>query len=120
MSLRDTLTEIVGNVEGGVAAFIMAHDGIPIDEVIVGRTGFDVQLLTIEYAALLKDIKRAVEIIRVGQVEEVSITTSEVTVVMRVLSDELFAVLVMAKDGNFGKGRHLLHLKSYDLAQELG
>lgn len=119
MSLRDTLTEIVEHVEGGVAAIIMAYDGIPIDEIVVGKTDFDVQLLTIEYATVLKEIRRVAEVIKVGEMEEVAITTSQVRVVMRVLSDELFVVLIMAKDGNFGKGRHLLRLKSYDLALEL-
>lgn len=120
MPLRDTLTEIAENVEGGVAAIIMAYDGIPIDEIVVGKANFDVQLLTVEYAGVLKEIKRVVELIKAGGMEEVAITTSQLCVVMRVLSDELFVALIMTKDGNFGKGRHLLRLKSYDLALELG
>jgi predicted regulator of Ras-like GTPase activity (Roadblock/LC7/MglB family) len=120
MSLRDTLTGIVKNVEGGLAAIIMAYDGIPIDEVVVGPTEFDMQLLTVEYATVLKEIKRAVEVIKVGQMEEVSITTGQVRVNLRVLNDELFVVLVMSKDGNFGKGRYLLRIKSPELIEELG
>lgn len=120
MSLRDTLRKIVENVDGGLAAIIMAYDGIPIDEVVVAQTEFDLQLLTVEYATVLKEIKRAVAVIKVGEMEEVSIATGQVRVVMRVLNDELFAVLVMAKDGNFGKGRYLLRLKSDALAEELG
>jgi len=118
MSLKDTLSEIVDNVEGGIAAIIMAYDGISVDEV-VARTDFDLQLLTVEYASLLKDIKRAVEILTVGDMEEVSITTGQLYVNIRVLSDDLFVVLVMLKDGNLGKGRYLLRLKCFDLTQEL-
>jgi predicted regulator of Ras-like GTPase activity (Roadblock/LC7/MglB family) len=120
MSLRDTLKEIVENVDGGLAAFIMAYDGIPIDEVVVAQSEFDLQLLTVEYATVLKEIKRAVAVIKVGEMEEVSIATGKVRVVMRVLNDELFAVLVLDKDCNLGKGRYLLRLKSHALAQELG
>lgn len=119
MSLKDTLREIVENVDGGLAAIIMAYDGIPIDEVVVAQTEFDLQLLTVEYATVLKEIKRAVSVIKVGEMEEVSITSGRVCVVMRVLNEELFAVLVMDKDGNFGKGRYLLRLKSHGLAEEL-
>jgi len=36
-----------------------------------------------------------------------------------VLNDELFVVLIIKRDGNFGKGRYLLRLKSFELAQEL-
>jgi len=119
MSLRDTLRGIVEGVEGGIAAMIMAYDGIPIDEITVGQTDLDLQLLTVEYATVLKEIKRAVEVIKAGEMEEVSITADQVRVIMRVLSDELFVVLVMAEDGNFGKGRYLLRLKSPELALEL-
>ena len=119
MSLRDTLTGIVESVEGGLAVIIMALDGIPIDEIVVNRAGLDLQQLTVEYSLILKDIKRAVEVLKVGEVEEVSITTCQLKVLMRVLNEELFAVLIMSRDGNFGKGRYLLRLKSVDLAQEL-
>lgn len=119
MSLRETLTGIVSSVEGGVAAIVMAYDGISIDEA-VARTDFDLQLLTVEYATLLKDIKRAVEILKVGDLEEVSITTGQLHVAIRVLNADLFVVLVMTRDGNHGKGRYLLKLKSFDLLQELG
>lgn len=119
MSIRGALTEIVENVEGGLAVVIMAYDGIPIDEVIVNQTGFDLQLLTVEYSSLLKDIRRAAEVLKVGQMEEISITTGQLYVVMRVLNEDVFVVLIMDKDGNLGKGRYLVRLKSYDLIQEL-
>jgi predicted regulator of Ras-like GTPase activity (Roadblock/LC7/MglB family) len=119
MSLRDTLRSIVENVDGGLAAMIMAYDGIPVDEVSVEQTEFDMQLLSVEYATVLKEIRRSVEVIKAGDMEEVSITTDRTCVAIRVLNDELFVVLVIKRDGNFGKGRYLLRLKSYEIAQEL-
>lgn len=120
MSLKNTLRDIVENVDGGLAVIVMAYDGISIDEVVTVQSEFDIQLLTVEYATVLKEIKRAVSVIKVGEMEEVSIATGKVRVVMRVLNDELFVVLVMTRDGNFGKGRYLLRLKSPALAEELG
>jgi predicted regulator of Ras-like GTPase activity (Roadblock/LC7/MglB family) len=119
MSLRDTLRSIVENVDGGLAAMIMAYDGIPVDEVSVEQTEFDMQLLSVEYATVLKEIKRSVEVIKAGDMEEVSITTDQTCVAIRVLNEELFIVLIIRRDGNFGKGRYLLRLKSYEIAQEL-
>jgi predicted regulator of Ras-like GTPase activity (Roadblock/LC7/MglB family) len=119
MSLRDTLRTIVEGVDGGLAALVMAYDGIAIDEVTVGQAGFDMQLLLVEYATVLKEIRRAVEVTRAGDLEEVSITTSRTRVAIRVLNEELFAVLIMTADGNFGKGRYLLRLKAGELAREL-
>jgi len=120
MPLRETLRNIVEDVEGAVAAVIMANDGISIDEFVAGEAGFDLQLLTVEYARVLKEVSRAAEVISIGVTEEVSITTSRLFVVIRVLNGDAFVVLVMNRDGNVGKGRHMLRLKSFDLARELG
>lgn len=119
MSLRDTLAEIVETVAGGRAVIIMASDGIPIDQVVVDESGFDLQLLTVEYSTLLGDIRRAVELLKVGEVEEVSISSGEMCVLLRVLTQDLFIILVMDRTGNVGKGRYLLRLTSDELARML-
>lgn len=119
MSLRESLNTIVQSVHGSLAAVIMAYDGIPIEEVIVEQTEFDMQLLSVEYATVLKEIKRAVDVIKMGALEEVSISTSRTCVVVRVLNDDLFAALIMSRDGNIGKGRYMLKLKSYEVLREL-
>lgn len=119
MSLRDTLNTIVSTVDGALAAMVMAYDGIPIDEVVLEDAGMDMQLLSVEYATILKEIKRAVEVIKAGEMEEVSISTTQTRVVVRVLNSDLFAALIMRRDGNYGKGRYLLKLKSFAMVREL-
>lgn len=119
MSLRESLNAIVQSVDGALAAIIMAYDGIPIDEVAVEQSEFDMQLLSVEYATVLKEIKRAVDVIRMGELEEVSISTSRTCVVVRVLNDDLFTALIMNRDGNIGKGRYMLKLKSFEILREL-
>ncbi|MBW4056320.1 MAG: roadblock/LC7 domain-containing protein [Proteobacteria bacterium] len=119
MSLKDALNKIVQSVDGSLSAIIMAYDGIPIDEVSVEQSEFDMQLLSVEYATVLKEIKRAVEIIKMGDLEEVSISTTRTCLVVRVLNDDLFAALIMSRDGNIGKGRYMLKLKSFEVLQEL-
>lgn len=119
MSLRDALNAIVQSVDGAMSAIIMAYDGIPIDEVTVEQSEFDMQLLSVEYATVLKEIKRAVDIIKMGGLEEVSITTTRTCLVVRILNDDLFAAIIMSRDGNIGKGRYMLKLKSFEIIQEL-
>lgn len=119
MSLRDALNMIVQSVDGALAAVIMAYDGIPIEEVAVEQSEFDMQLLSVEYATVLKEIKRAIDVIKMGSLEEVSIATSRTCVVVRVLNDDLFAALIMSRDGNTGKGRYMLKLKSFEVVREL-
>ena len=119
MPLKDSLNAIIQSVDGALAAVVMAYDGIPIDEVTVEQSEFDMQLLTVEYATVLKEIKRAVDVIKMGNLEEVSIMTTRTCIVVRVLSDDLFAALIMSRDGNIGKGRYMLKLKSFDILREL-
>lgn len=119
MPLRTILNSIVAQVDGAVAAVVMASDGIPVDEVVVEQSEYDIQLLAVEYATVLKEIRRAVDVIKAGSLEEVSIATAQTRVVVRVLNDELFAALILTREGNFGKGRYLLKLKSLDLIREL-
>lgn len=119
MSLREALSTIVQSVDGSLAAIIMAYDGIPIDEVTVEQSEFDMQLLSVEYATVLKEIKRAIDVIKMGDLEEVSISTARTCVVVRVLNEDLFSALILNRDGNVGKGRYLLKLKSYEMLREL-
>ena len=119
MSIRDSLGTIVRSVDGAMAAIIMAYDGIPIDEVTIEQSEFDMQLLFVEYATVLKEIKRAVDVIKMGDLEEVSIATTRTCVVVRVLNEDLFAALIMKRDGNIGKGRYMLKLKSFEVLREL-
>lgn len=119
MTVRSSLGTILNTVEGALAVVVMAYDGIAIDEIAVEQSEHDMQLLAVEYASVLKEIKRAVEVIKAGSLEEVSIATSQTRVVVRVLNDDLFAALIMKNDGNFGKGRYLLKLKSFEIIREL-
>lgn len=119
MSIRDLLESVVRNVDGSLAASIMAYDGISIDEVTVEQPEFDTQLLAVEYANVLKEIKRAVNIIKMGDLEEVIISTARTSTVVRVLNDDLFAALVMRRGGNIGKGRHMVKLTSIAALREI-
>lgn len=119
MSFRDILRGMVERVEGGQGAVIMGYDGIPIDEYIKEDAALDIQLLSVEYATLLKEIRRTVEVLKTGEMEEISITTGLTRVIVRPVNEEFFVVFVLGKDGNFGKGRYLLKRDAPRLAEAL-
>ena len=119
MSYKESLKSITESVGGGLAAIIMGYDGIPIDEYLVDSTQFDLQLLTVEYANLLRDIRRTVELLENGAMEEVSIATDRLRVLVRVINDQFFLVLVITADGNYGKGRYLLNREALKLKDDL-
>ncbi len=119
MALKEMLKDIVENVSGGVGAVIMGYDGIPIDEYVVDNGSFDVPLLAVEYATVMKEIKRTVNVLKIGDMEEISINTNSLKAIIRVVDEELFVVFVVSSEGNYGKGRYLLRLKAPQLREYL-
>ncbi|MCC6875195.1 MAG: hypothetical protein IT378_12890, partial [Sandaracinaceae bacterium] len=106
---REVLQEVVERTEGGVAGLLMGFDGIPVDHYIKeSATPVDVETVGMEYSVILKDIKKAAELLEAGGAREVSIQAERMTTVIRVLNDDYFVAITLHPDGNFGKARFLL------------
>lgn len=119
MSFRKTLQHIVESVGGGVGAVIMGYDGISVDEYFATHVPFDLPLLSVEYANLLKEVRKTIDIMQGGRMEEVSFSTEKLLVVARPITDEFFLMLILEQGGNFGKARFLLRRESYNLREPL-
>ncbi|SRR6266540_1531366 len=119
MSFRAILQGLVERVEGGQGAVVMGYDGIAIDEYIKEDVTLDIQLLSVEYATLLKEIRRTVDVLKTGEMEEVSISTGLSRIIVRPVNQEFFVIFILDKNGNFGKGRYLLKRDAPRLADEL-
>lgn len=119
MAFKAILQTIVRESCGCLGVVIMGYDGIAIEECLQEGGGFDVQMLTVEYASVLKEIKRTVGVLKTGVLEEVSIISEQCTVIVRGISDDFFVALVMGADGNFGKGRYLLKREASRLREAL-
>jgi len=119
MGFKALLKSIVEESCGGLGGIIMGYDGISIDEYLHDGGGLDVQTLTVEYASILKEIKRTVGVLKTGDLEEVSIISEQCSVIVRGISDDFFVALVLAADGNFGKARYLLKRAVPELREAL-
>jgi predicted regulator of Ras-like GTPase activity (Roadblock/LC7/MglB family) len=119
MAFKAILKRIVDESCGGLGGVIMGYDGIAIDEYLTDAGGVDVQILAVEYASILKEIKRTVAVLKTGELEEVSIISEQCSVIVRGISDDFFVALVMGADGNFGKGRYLLKREAPRLREAL-
>jgi predicted regulator of Ras-like GTPase activity (Roadblock/LC7/MglB family) len=108
MSIKSVLREIVENVDGALGAIVMGYDGIPLDEYICESSPLDLQVLSVEYATVLKEVRKAVDVLGSGIMEEISINTDVSRVIIRVIDDDLFVILALLVDGNYGKGRYVL------------
>ncbi|MFO7982075.1 MAG: roadblock/LC7 domain-containing protein [Desulfuromonadales bacterium] len=104
----DILQGILKETAGGIGISLMGYDGIAIEQHLEDYEAVDLQLLAVEYANVLKEVKRAVEVLETGFMEEVTVKTETFLVVVRALNEEYFVVLTLTADGNFGKARYLL------------
>lgn len=113
------LEKIVGQCPGAVGALIMGYDGIGIEEFVVDEADLDLTLVGIEYSNIIKEIRNASEILKIGSLNEVSIKSEKFYVIIQSLTDEYFVALVINRSGNFGKGRYLLLRESFELQKAL-
>lgn len=120
MSLRETLTQMLEQLEGAYAVMLMGYDCIAIDEIHQGVADFDVQTMAVEYGTVIKEIRRTIEVVGAGSMEEITITTANSRMIIRVLSDEFFAAFVLPKNANLGKARYLLRAKAFELVEAVG
>lgn len=119
MGFKAILKRVVDQSCGGLGSVIMGYDGIAIDEYLVEGGALDVQLLAIEYASVLKEIKRTVGVLKTGELEEISIISEKCSIIVRGINDDFFVALLIAADGNFGKARYLLKREAPLIREEL-
>jgi predicted regulator of Ras-like GTPase activity (Roadblock/LC7/MglB family) len=119
MSFREILNTIVSDVDGAIGAVLMGYDGIAIEECIKEERSFDVQLLAVEYTSIIREVRRAVEVLKTGKMEELSLATDQSRIVIRIVNDDFFVLLALSADGNFGKARYLLKRAVPALAESL-
>jgi predicted regulator of Ras-like GTPase activity (Roadblock/LC7/MglB family) len=117
MSFSDIMKEVVNGTEGALGAMVLGLDGIPVEEYAVSSE-MDLQSMTVEYSALLKEIEKGSQASQMGSTKEVTVITDKAMIMLRRLNDEYFFVLIVKPEGNFGKGRFLLRMSAPKLLKE--
>lgn len=118
---REVLAEVVDRTEGGIAALVMGMDGIAVEQYLKeDAQPFEVETIGMEYSVILRDIRKASELVDGGVAREVTIQGEKLTTVIRLINEEYFVAVAIRPDGNFGKARYLLRTGASKLATELG
>lgn len=117
MSFSDILKDVVNGTEGAMGALVVGLDGIPVEEYSVSEE-MDLQSMTVEYSALLKEIEKGSQAAELGTTREVTVVADKALIMLRRLTDEYFLVLIIKPEGNFGKGRFLLRMSVPKLLKE--
>lgn len=119
MSFREILKKVVSDIDGAIGAVLMGYDGISIDEFIQEGQPEELQLLAVEYTSIIKEVRRAVEVLKTGRMEELSLSTEQSRIVIRTVNEDFFVLLALVSDGNFGKARYLLKRAAPLLSESL-
>jgi len=116
---KEILENIVTTCAGGVGAVLMGFDGIAIDQYVIEDTRLDLNLVSIEYSNVAKEIRKAAEVLNTGDLQEVAIKTEHYFVILHALTEDYFVALTLSRNGNFGQGRYLLMREAGNLKQAL-
>lgn len=117
MAFADIIRQVVDGTDGAIGGLIVGLDGIPVEEYSY-KSDFDLQSMTVEYSALLKEIEKGSQVTEMGSAKEVTVIADKAMIMLRRLNAEYFFVLVMKPEGNFGKGRFLLRMSIPKLLKE--
>lgn len=112
------LENAVREVSGGRAAILMGFDGIPV-EMYTGESGLDIEVVGMEFSVLLKEVRKAAEMLEAGATEEVTVRTEQLCTVLRVINDEYFVAMALENTGNLGKARYRLRMLVPEMRREL-
>ncbi len=97
----------------------MGLDGIEVETYVREKNGFDINIIGMEFSYILTQIKKASEVLEVGGVKEIVIKAEQLTLVIRMLTEDYFLAVALMPSGNFGKCRFLLRLTAPQITSEL-
>src|SRR3990172_3716144 len=92
MPFTDIFKEVVNGTEGAIGALVIGVDGISVDEYSTGGE-IDLQSMSVEYSALLKEIEKGSQAAHLGSTKEGTIISEKAMIMLRRLNDDYFLFL---------------------------
>ncbi len=115
---QDSLRRIAERVEGTRAVSLVGTDGIAIDS-YVSSEGLPMDSLAAEGGALVKAAQAGRALTDHGAVSEITVASGRSAAVLCRVTEEYYLLLLLARDGNFGRGRFELRKAAAMLEKEL-
>ncbi len=119
MSFDDILKDLVCGVNGSIAATLMGMDGIPVAQYKRDGMDCDIEAVGVEYGNLVAEIKRAEEILSLGDAEEVFVKGGQAGILLRLVSTEYYIAFLLEGTAILGRARFMLRKASKNAETEL-
>ena len=115
---QDTLRRIAERVEGTRAVSLVGVDGIPIDS-YVSAEGLPMDSLAAESGSVVKAARAAQALTEHGPLEQLTLASDRAATILCRVTEEYYLLLLLSKEGNFGRGRFELRKAALTLEKEL-
>jgi predicted regulator of Ras-like GTPase activity (Roadblock/LC7/MglB family) len=118
---RESIEKLLDRIEGGVSCALMGFDGIMVDIYTKGGADGtpDIQTLSMEFAHLISQARRTLESVDAGALEEFTLRTDKMTLVVRLLTPGYFLACAILPTGNLGRARYLMRRTAPGLCADL-
>ena len=114
----EKLENAVGSITGCEAAILMGFDGIPVDSFEANKE-VDIETVGMEFSVVLKEVRKAAELLEAGDAEELTVRTEKMSTILRVVNGEYFVAMLLSPGGNVGKAKYVLRILAPDMGKEL-
>src|SRR6188768_2257789 len=100
----ERLSRITSRIDGALALSLVGRDGMPVESVAADPE-VDVEVLAAEMIAQVKAISDQQRELAVGDVQQFSVTTDKLTLMVSKVAEGFYLLLVLARDGSYGRAR---------------
>jgi predicted regulator of Ras-like GTPase activity (Roadblock/LC7/MglB family) len=114
----EQLSRISDQIGGVLALSLVARDGIPVESVS-SDPDLDIEVLAAELVSQARSITENHRDLDVGEVQQLSILTNRLTLIVSAVTRDYYLLLVLGPDGNYGRARFELRRARLALEQEL-
>jgi predicted regulator of Ras-like GTPase activity (Roadblock/LC7/MglB family) len=122
MSFDSILEQVLGECPGALGAMLMGSDGLPIAQAMAEPATElldELSTLGVEFGRILDEARKAADAAGAGAMLELGVRTDRFHVLLHAVDADTYLALVLAPEGNVGKGRYLLRRQLLAIRQEL-
>jgi predicted regulator of Ras-like GTPase activity (Roadblock/LC7/MglB family) len=114
---RQVLQDLERNVEGTLAVSLIGTDGIAIES--LKNDEFPLDTLSAELTSFLKTLRTARTDLDTGELEQFVMMTDKYITFLSRVTGEYFILMVLSRQGNYGRARFELRRARFALQDEL-
>lgn len=100
----ERLNEISNRIDGAMALSLIDKDGIAVESVS-SDPSLDLEVMAAELVAQVRSISQDHRELSAGDVSQFSITTDNLTIIVSGVAQGYYLLLVLGRDGNYGRAR---------------